>query len=150
MNIPEIESLRAYRPSCELNITYVPLLLDAEKDLKPQWVLDHYDFARARMLLQSLPGTHSPYIISSYKPLSSASRLSGQYLYQDLSSVPPHIVTLWVKEFLTQAEQDQFWEERTAMQCVLKVRKVIEIAAEGYPEVKKSLSTILTWINRRR
>jgi hypothetical protein len=148
LNIPQIATLEEYLPTCKLNITYLPLTDPPHSKPEAEWILNHYDYARARILLQALSGTHrtGPYIVSTYKPLSGVTKLSGQYLYQDLSSAPAPIVTLWIKEFLTQTEQERFWEERTAMHCVLEIRKAIGIAAEGLPEVKKSLSTVINWI----
>lgn len=149
LNIPRISELEQYRPTCELNITYLPLTEEQlASDPQLDWVLAHYDYARARIFLQTLGGGHrdGPYIISTYKPLGGVQRLSGQYLYQDLSSTPPRIVSLWVKEFLNQVEQERFWEERTAMQCVLKIRQGVEMAAEGLPDVQKSLATVIAWV----
>ncbi len=149
LEIPKIESFEPYTPKCKMNVTYLPLTTVPDADVTAEWLLDHYDFARARVLLQKLAGPHrnGPYIISCYKPLSDIAGLKAQYLYQDLSSVPPRIVVLWVKEFLTQAEQEHFWDERIAMHCVLEIRKAIEIAAVGEPIVSKSLSTVLKWIS---
>jgi len=134
--------------TCMLNVTYLPLTERPGSKPDAEWLLEHYDFARARALLNVIPGNHTlgPYIISYYKPLSGVKRLSSQYLYQDLSTVPPQIVVLWVNEFLKQAAQENFWDEDTVMTCVLSMRKVIEQAAASVPDVSKSLKTILRWI----
>jgi hypothetical protein len=62
-----------------------------------------------------------------------------------MSSVPPQIVSSWVKAFLAQAEKEHFWEEDTAMQCVLEVRKAIEIAGDNLPNVKKAITDWVNW-----
>lgn len=149
LSIPTIAELEHYLPTCELNVTYMPTTAPPPtSDPDADWVLANYDYARARVFLQTLGGKHrdGPYIISTYKPLSGVQRLSGQYLYQDLSSTPPRIISLWVTEFLNQVEQERFWEERSVMQCVLKLRQGIEIAAEGLPDVQKSLTTVIAWV----
>lgn len=147
LRIPEVSDLERYTPACKLNITYLPLTEAVSETATADWFLDHYDYARARILLNSVPGSHraGPYIISTYKPLTGRAKLSGQYLFQDMSSVPPQIISSWVKAFLAQAEQEHFWEEDIAMQCVLEVRKAIEIAADNLPNVKKAISDWVKW-----
>ena len=86
-----------------------------------------------------------PYIVSTLNPLSGTERLSSKYLYQDLSLVPPHLVSLWVREFMNQAEQEHFWEERKAVQLVLKLRTTIGVLAIGLPDVQAGLRQWIVW-----
>jgi hypothetical protein len=59
--------------------------------------------------------------------------------------VPPHLVSLWAKEFLNQAAQEQFWHERTGAQLALKMRTSLGILASGLPEVRKALDEWIAW-----
>jgi len=150
----------------ELNIAYLPLKdsppLEFSKGCSPlpcgtdnvafaRWVLDHYNYARARVLLRAVPtgGTHlnGPYIVSSLKPLSMTPALSPPYLYQDLSSVPPRLVLLWVKEFLDQASQEGFEKPQKGQEVALKLRQSIAVAATGLPEVLGALDRWIAWVH---
>ena len=144
--IPARIALEEFLPRDQLNITYLPLKVHPPERLSPKehtdWILQYYNYTRARVLLSALPGTHreGPYIASSPKPLSSAKLLFGPYLYQDLSSVPPRLVELWVKEFLNQVGQERFEKKRIVEQLVLKLRTAIAILAEGLPEVQEAFA----------
>ena len=149
--IPDITALEEYISPNELNVAY--LLLKESPATRPsaEWVLEKYNYERARVLLRALPGTHrdGPYIVSTLKPLTGVETLSSKYLYQDLSAVPldpPGLIVLWVKEFLSQAAQERFWEERTVEQLVLKVRTNIARAAVGWDDVRTSLQAWMVWV----
>jgi hypothetical protein len=135
----------------QLNVTYLPITkIPREKRPTPGWLLEHYDYARARAILSALPGdyrTDGPYIVSSLKPLSRVSRISGEYLYQDLSMVPPHIVALYAKEFFNQAAQERFWEQRRARQLALNLRTTLGNLAQGFPEVRKAMNELIGWVD---
>jgi hypothetical protein len=141
---PSIQDLRVYYDAAQLNVTYIPVTSGGQPPVSAQWLLDNYDYAHARVLLHALPGTFTrgPYLVSSHQPLGKAT--SGPYLVQDLSSVPPHLVTLWTSEFLNQAAQEHFWEQSTGAMLALRLRTAIGIMAEGLPDVRKSLDS---WIS---
>jgi len=165
-SIPPVGSFKGSLERWELNIAYLPL-----KDSPPvefskgcsqlpcgtgnvafaQWVLDHYNYTRARVLLRAVPagGTHrnGPYIVSSMKSLSTTPILSPPYLYQDLSSVPARLVLLWVKEFLDQTAQQSFEDSRKVQQVALKLRQSIAIAAKGLPDVLEALDRWIAWVH---
>ena len=145
--MPDITSLEKYLGPSVLNVTYLPLRGAPPKIVSAKWVLDNYNYARARALLKTLPGSYrdGPYIVSSLKPISGIPSVSGRYLYQDLSSVPPDLVSSWEKEFLNQAAQERFWDERSAEILVLKLRTAIGILAIGLPDVQKSLEGWIAW-----
>lgn len=145
--IPDITSLEEAIPLRELNVAYVPITTSPpERGVSTEWVLNNYDYVRARALLRGLPGElrDGPYIVSFLKPHGASATPSRPYLYQDLSSVPPSLVELWLKEFLNQAAQERFWEGRTTAQLALKLRTTIGILAMGLPEVRKALDS---WIS---
>lgn len=149
--IPEIARLEQYVPRRELNIAYLPVTGAPDRAISAEWLLEKYDYARARSFLRLLPGGNreGPYIVSALRPLGDAARgsaLSGQYLLQDLSRVPPHLVASWVKEFLNQAAQERFWEERTGERLALKLRATVGVLGMGLPEVRTALDTWIAWI----
>jgi hypothetical protein len=148
--VPDVMSLEEYVPRRELNIFYLPVRGEPAKPLSGQWVLENYDYARARSLLRALPGPNrdGPYILAAFRPLggAAAGATSGPYLFQDLSSVPPHLAASWVREFLNQAAQERFWEERTAVQLARRMRATVGIMGTGLPEVRKALDGWITWV----
>lgn len=141
---PSIEALRVYYEASQLGVTYIPVISGGQPPVSAQWILDNYDYAHARFLLHAVPGnlTRGPYLISSRQPLGKST--SGPYLVQDLSSVPPHLASLWTSEFLNQASQEHFWEQSTGTMLALRLRTAIGIMAEGLPDVRKSLDS---WIS---
>ena len=150
-SIEKVTKLQAYFPHGRLNIAYLPIEVPAKSEPSADWLIDKYDFARARLLLDALPGNlrDGPYIISVLKPLGSGSK-GDHYLFQDLSGVPAKngdIVSWWVREFLNQAAQEHYWEPRTAGLLVLKLRTTIGVLAEGLPDVQKSLGDWISWLH---
>lgn len=146
--IVDISELGKYIPRQELNITYLPLNLPPPHSPSAEWILDHYNYARARYLLRTLQGSlrDGPYIISTLKPLSTFKTTPDKYLFQDMSSVPPYLISSWVKEFINQAAKERYWEEETTRQLVLTLRNAIGIMASGVSEVQKALKENIAWL----
>jgi hypothetical protein len=147
--IPEIGRLEAHVPRQSLNVAYLPV--DQEPGAPPvasSWVLAHYDHARARSLLRLLPGPlrGGPYIVSTLAPLSQEGSVEGPRLFQDLSRVPSHLVSTWVTEFLNQAAQERFWEERSGRALALRMRLTVGILGTGLPEVRKAVDDWVAWL----
>ncbi|HEY6393695.1 MAG TPA: DUF4384 domain-containing protein [Bryobacteraceae bacterium] len=114
-------------------------------------LVDNYDYARAQGLLAVLPNSHmeGPYIISVTEPLSATRALPPQYLYQDLSSVPPELIRLWVKEFMAQAQENEFWKTRSKDQFVLRLRTAIGVMSQQIPDLGKSIAWTFISADRR-
>ncbi len=147
--IPEIGRLEAHVPRQSLNVAYVPVDQDpGSPPVTAQWVLAHYDHARARSLLRTLPGSLrvGPYIVSTLTPLSQERTAEGPRLFQDLSRVPPHLVSTWVLEFLNQAAQERFWEERSGRALALRMRLAVGILGTGLPEVRRAVDDWVAWL----
>jgi len=171
--LPGIEQLEMTgMPIRSINVAYIPLV-DAREQSKidevvlqakgdslaisalANWILLNYNYARARSLLKALPnGPHSlgPYFVSTSKPLSGIESISEHYLYQDLSTVPPAIIEPWVREFISQASHEQFWEARNVAQFALKLRKnlaeFVEATSEArraWPRAKKELGELISY-----
>jgi hypothetical protein len=146
--LPDIKALEQYLPRAELNVAYVPVRSAPGEGVSAQWILDNYDYARARSLLRYLPGSNrdGPYLLSTLTPLGAASApTAGPRLFQDLSRVPPHLAASWVKAFLDQAAQERFWDERSGAKLALELRVTVAILGEGLPEVKKALDSWIAW-----
>jgi len=113
-------------------------------------LVGNYDYARAQGLLAVLPNSHmeGPYIISVAEPLSRTRALPPQYLYQDLSSVPPELIRLWVKEFMAQAQENEFWKTRSKDQFVLRLRTAIGVMSQQIPDFGKSITWTFISVER--
>jgi hypothetical protein len=142
-----------------LNITYLPLRNSPAADIRSkwaagdyglvaQWMLTHYDYARARVLLSKLSGEHlsGPYIVSVLKPPRGIGAVRP-LLFQDQSAVPAHIVPLWMREFLHQAAQERFWQTKTARQLALKLRTIVAVLARALPVTQKALRDRIVWLD---
>lgn len=144
--VPDIRALERYIGRRDLNIAYVPLTAPARADATPEWLLTHYDYPRARSMLRLVGGgREGPYFLSVLRPLTGVATVPRPYLLQDLSSVPPHLVEAWVKEFLTQAAQERFWEERTAYRLALRLRLTVGVLSVGLPQVRDAVDGWITW-----
>ena len=148
--ILDVAKLEDYVAHARLNITYLPLETAAPGSADAAWYLDHYDYARARVLLDFLPGNRRDgiYVVSSLKPLSGGP--NPPYLLQDFSTLPtepPDLISWWMREFLNQAAQEQFWEPKTGERFVLNLRTTISVLAIGLPEVQKAVTGWVTWIH---
>lgn len=155
LRMEPIEAAVLVASPTELNVVFLPVLeppvrwddatCQVAKTLGiPYKIVEcRYDYARSQKFLSVLNGSHldGPYIISTMVPLSSLDTLPEHYLYQDLSSVPSRMVSMWVREFISQAQQPKFWETRTKEQFVLSLRTVIAIGAEELP----NLEALISW-----
>lgn len=156
------EDLEEYVPRAQLNITYLFLTeapppvvanlragdLPAGGDMAPaEWVLDHYDYARARAVLHAIPGAHveGPYIVSALAPLTGARAAPGGHLEQDLSHVPPEFAAAWVKTFLAQSAQPNTWGSGALQQAALTLRQTLSVAADKWPPIQHALEKWITW-----
>ncbi len=106
-------------------------------------LVSNYDYPRAQKLLSVFADAHmeGPYIISVTQPLGNALTLPAEYLYQDLSSVPPELIGLWLREFMAQAQEREFWKSRTKELFVLKLRTAISIVSQQIPD----FGSRITW-----
>jgi hypothetical protein len=152
-NLLELEKMRDLFPANELNVTFLPLNITSMQKVQndPIWLLENYDFERARFLLRALPGTNTegPYIVSYSRPLTTVAKLNGEYLFQDLSSAPPSLVELWVREYENQSAQEQFWKVRSGPMLALHVRTVIGILAGSDTTVRNSIASWIQWVPPR-
>lgn len=104
-NIAELQRLLKPGESISLNI---PVSEPPTSAPDTEWLLQHYDFARAGTLLEkvSLTGKPGVYLVSSLKPLAAS---SPPYLIQNLSKASPARAAAWVEAFINQAAQERSW-----------------------------------------
>jgi hypothetical protein len=150
--IPDLVQLERYLEKPQLNAALLPVLRRPTNDVSPAALLSRYDYARARVLLRAVGRSDrdGPYLVSSLKPLNEGAQVSGPYLVQDLSSIPPSLAAPWTKEFLNQTAQERFWEERTAQMLALKMRTTVRILADGLKVVRLSVTDLITWSDASR
>jgi hypothetical protein len=144
------ELLKVLKDKKQLNVTYLPTKIAMGEDLLVKiynlderninevaaWVLDHYDYERAKVLLKKIQGdyTKGPYIFSFLKPVSY-NDVDPPYLIQDQTNVPPKLISLWINEFIIQAAKEKYWEERTMQMLGLRIRVYLGYVGDGIPEV---------------
>ncbi|MBZ5623675.1 MAG: hypothetical protein LAQ69_33985 [Acidobacteriia bacterium] len=141
--IPAISALERKESTAKLNITMVPV--DSASGSQPalDWIVVHYDYNRADLLLAPLPGahTHGPYLVSSLAPLSAGA--GNRMLVLDASWAPSSTISFWMDEFLNQAAQARFDRPRTLDLFNLKLRSIIGVLAEGLPQAREALASTL-------
>lgn len=148
--MPTVVELLQYRSANKLNITYLPVKVRPPDAPTTEWVLANYDFARARVLLDTVSSRYQtgPYIVSTLTPLSNLQALPHDHLFQDLSLVPTQpddLLSWWIRAFLSQAAQEQFWKPQTGELVALKVRTMISVEAAALPEVQRELASWIAW-----
>jgi hypothetical protein len=130
LELSERDEVLRYFPAEAVNVTYLPIRIGREGTdegnlRNAEWLVDNYNYARARRLLRSIAGEHSggPYIVSSLVPLTGVTvPLRREYLIQDMTGVAPRLVGPWMKLFLGQAEKERFWDRSRMGEFVLNLR----------------------------
>jgi hypothetical protein len=133
LELEDVSSVERYVSRNGINITYLPVK-DPGARPDPAATLEVYDYSRAQRILSLTRGAtwEGPFLISARRPLSDAQALPSENIFQDLSTVPPDLVRLWVKHFIAQAGQERFWERQTRDEFVLEMRTRI---ARGGAEI---------------
>ena len=114
------------------------------------WVLDNYDYLRARRMLHGFAqtGNDGPYILTTPVPLDSAD--AEEAVVNDLSIAPPHLIDPWIKHHVYRAAQEGAWGARLQRLLVLGPRTIIAVLAEGLPEVVAGLDEAVRYVRRWR
>jgi hypothetical protein len=118
----------------------VPVLEKPSGKPDADWVLQHYDFARAKALLDTVAPSAKPgmYIVSSLQPISKS---RAPYLVQDLSAATPALAASWVEAFINQAAQERTWNAAEEASLVDQLRATVLSLAK---DVK--LPVLMKWI----
>jgi hypothetical protein len=127
-----MKTLSLYLEPPLVNITYLPVTHEPPSNADAEWLLQHYDFGRARVILSRFPNEtgRGPFLLSSTVPLTGNSPAPRQTLIQNLSAVPAPMITYWIESFKSQAAQDQFWLEPARVPFALRLRTLLETAGQ--------------------
>lgn len=146
---PDIADLKILLDRKQLNANYLPVKTQPGGDtlVNGEWLLNNYDYARARAILSKLPGSHfrGPYIVTTLKRVDPTVGASPPMIYQDLSFVPPDLIVPWYEAFLNQAAQERFSETNTAQNLTLKIRTIIGVLALALPDVQAGVKYWEHW-----
>lgn len=144
--MPALNEIQKYLAPAQLNATFVPVKKAPDANMDAAWLLDNYDYARARALLLKAPvsGKTGIYIVSSSVPLAATAG-NAKFLVQDLSEVPPNLISTWIDVFLNQAAQERYWEASTGANFVLKLRLSLAVISIGTPQVQEALTKWISW-----
>jgi hypothetical protein len=138
-------------PRPNLNVAYIPINTTPTGTPSAAWILDHYDIARARILLAKLPRHYrsGPYIVSSLIRLSHGLPPDGHYLFQNLSSrlVSPDLADAWVRQFQEQVQTQEYWQPNEIRTFVLSLRAKVADLAVDIPQARAGLATWIGWLS---
>ena len=110
-------------PLDRLNITYIPARADpVATRVSASWLLDHYDYARAKVFLDKVERRHDRdiYLVSSLAPLTQVKTPTLPFLEQDLSEVPIQLLPLWIREFELKVSDERPWALRELSNLALR------------------------------
>jgi hypothetical protein len=134
-----------------MNVAYIPVNALPPGQVTAEWVLDHYDVARARILLARVPKSlrSGPYIVSVLHPLRANLAVGEHCLFQNLSSpsITDDLAYQWIQLFQSQASQQEFWKPNMMASFTLGVRDQIGSLADKIPAAKAGLALWVQWIS---
>lgn len=146
-SVPAAEAVQAQN----LNVAYIPVTALPPAQVTADWVLDHYDVARARILLARVPKSlhGGPYIVSTLHPLRANLAVGEHCLFQNLSSptITDDLAYQWIQLFQSQAAQKDFSKPNTMANFTLNVRDQIGSLADKIPAAKAGLALWIQWIS---
>lgn len=154
----DVEDFQLGLPRREINLTYLVTQGGSEPPPgtgdPPLWLLERYDWSCAQELLAFVPGEAEgpgPFLVSLRRPLAAGGPLTvrEEHLYQDLSLVSGDLLELWIREFLIQTRQGEFWEPRTGPRLALHLRTTLGLLARANEAVRPALSDWLQWLGER-
>jgi hypothetical protein len=135
---------REVKPS-QLNATYIPLKMELPRHISDlaetgesrrlaEWVLDHYDYRKAQILLQRCgeTGRDGPYLYSFLSPLGKGAP-SRPILRQSLVNVPSEQTEQWVDAYVNQAAQIRLWETTTFSNLRLRMTAIVTNLFKTHP-----------------
>lgn len=138
----QMSALERKESTNKLNAIFVPVD-QPNIDTDIAWIEKHYDYNRADRILMNVPGVHTggPYLVASMSPLTSEK--SNRILVLDASWAPPSTIEFWYSAFANQAAQERFDEPNRMDFFNLKLRTMISVLAEGLPQAKEALASII-------
>ncbi|WP_324680939.1 hypothetical protein [Hymenobacter sp. GOD-10R] len=166
-SITQVNVLQVYEPDrSKLNVAYLPVVKPTQglrtsylqtnattniNELTPDqidddFVQNRYNYPRAMVYLSKMPEItgDGPFIICSRKPLSQWTQ-QDDAIVQNMSTVPPRLINLWINEYITQCTQQRLWQDNTLSLLPLRIRTGVSLLAEGMPDVKAALESWIKW-----
>ena len=143
--LPNLNNLSEHVAPSELNVTYIPVMeKPASAETDSEWadrVLDVYDYARAKVLLNRLDDEYAsgPYIVSVHSPLSQA-RPRTAYLFEDLRRVVPGLMAHWMEAFTWLTAKERTWTQKNVKELGLGIRNAMIIASQALPQMAVELN----------
>jgi len=124
----------------DFSVTLIPLRAASDS---LEAVLVDYDFARAKLLLSSLPGTHAdgPYLVSVAQPLSGGTDAARDFVLIDLSHISPALAGQWTNYFVQQATVDYPRSGFDMRRGLLVMRTALAQLGAGTSEIARGLAT---------
>jgi hypothetical protein len=161
LKIVPIDALARYVPKAELNNTMIPITKpfpqyygvqiaegrEAAYKEAADWVLNYYDYARARALLRGIDGETllGPYILSVQSPTLLGHPDQKKILFQDFSTVPADLIVHWVREFQSLSQQERFWDTKNIRSFALRLRTAVGMLAASMETVESAGKKLLQW-----
>jgi hypothetical protein len=149
-DIQQVTEMEDYLPRSTLNVTYL-MVTDplppqvagvrpgsAELRSAAEWVVNHYNYARARAVLAGVPGEHrdGPYLVSHREPLTGGGPRPGDYLVQDLSTAHPELAHSWVQTFLREASDAEYAHRDMLRRLMVRVANAIRVIGDESPLIR--------------
>ncbi|MFH5886380.1 hypothetical protein ACG2F4_18890 [Halalkalibaculum sp. DA3122] len=149
LSFSPIEDFEKYYPRDSLNVLYLPVVEMPAYPTDSDSVLAKYNYTRSKVIINTLPREYrhreAVYFVSSLKPLTNSTGIQEPYLIQDLTTIPPDLMGIWVDEVLNEFLVPRSWTENAMRKMALNLRTNIERAAEGLPTVKTALVQFFTF-----
>lgn len=124
----------SYVPPTNINLLLIPVVGTPVKDVSPDWILQHYDYARAAVWLASVSGDSlrrgTIYVVSARAPLGN--RDASPRIMMDLSSVSVNLVDAWVRVFLSQTAKEESWVSNAKERLVLQIANTVTILSRAW------------------
>ncbi|KAA3613999.1 MAG: hypothetical protein DWQ05_17150 [Calditrichaeota bacterium] len=131
-----------------LNVTYLPVnrripvgFENYGNAQKVNWILDNYNYARARVICAAIPGelSNGPFIYSVQNPDYLGSEEPAHFILQDMARAPSHLCGLWLDKFLKQAAREEFWQRDKMFELTINLRTAVAALAGGVESVTHSM-----------
>jgi hypothetical protein len=139
-----------------LNTLYLPLREGPpQNSLNPKWLVDNYDYDKAKVLLSKYscrkgtaqngdldqsscgPWLNGPYLLSTWKPLSTEEELPESAIFQDWTSLPPDVIGPWMEAF-----QGMVVRGDQQVGLSLRVRTVLSRFTAGLDQLRSAAPSI--------
>lgn len=141
-------SVEAYLERKYLNVTYIPVKNNPPRTLhrmglllQVEWILQNYNYDRARVLLAIFTQETSggPYIYSRQNPVYLRDLQDTHTILQDMAQAPASLCGLWLDKFIKQAAREEFWQEDRLFAFTVSLRTAVANLGSGVETVSQSM-----------